>query len=110
MTRYWNCKLRGEGEPAMLYVETNDAAIEHDMTLPPGRSLILSHAGMPKTDEEKHRALARAAFSIHSRRDDGGRLGELEEAGTIPPGLESFWTGGDGDTCSVVVFRGPSLQ
>jgi hypothetical protein len=96
MTKYWCTATTKNGKPVTLYVETYDAAIEHDLEQGPASSLIHSvlHGDIPPDEAQRHYALALGAFRIHVRAPGFSALGKIYEAESIPAGLEGFWSGG----------------
>ena len=108
MTKYWYTATTKDGKPVTLYVETYDAAIEHDLDQGPASSLIhlVWHGDVPAEEEERHYALALGAFSLHVRAPGFTHIGKVYEAESIPPGLGSSWSGGtlrEPQTCAAVV-------
>jgi hypothetical protein len=115
MTKYWVIGTKKNGEPVNLYVETNDAAVEHDLEQAPSGSLIFGYAVggfIPVNDVDKHLALAHGAFSLHVRAPEFTSAGKIYETDSIPKGLEGFWCGGtlkEPHTCAVVIYEQPCV-
>ena len=112
MTKYWYTATTKHGKPVTLYVETYDAAIEHDLEQGPARSLIHSVllGDVPLGEEERHYALALGAFRLHVRAPGYTPVEKIYEAESIPKGLKGTWSGGalnDPQTCAVVVYDDP---
>ena len=99
------------GKPITLYVETYDAAIEHDLAQGEVGSLIryATGGGVPGDEAERHCALALGAFMRRTREPALEPVGKIYETDSIPKGLESFWSGGSvkDQTCAVVVYEQP---
>ena len=112
MTKYWYAATTKDGKRVTLYVETYDAAIEHDLEQAPSGSLIYWAAfhEIPTDEEQRHRALARGAFMRHTKAPGFMPVEKIYETDSIPKGLEDFWAGGtvkEPQTCAVVVYEQP---
>jgi len=110
MTKYWYTATTKDGKPVTLYVETYDAAIEHDLEQGVARSLIHSvwDGAAPSDETERHRCLARGAFMLHVMAPGFTPIGKIYEAESIPQRLKGTWSGGtlkDPQTCATVVFE-----
>jgi hypothetical protein len=110
MTKYWYTATTKDGKPVTLYVETYDAAIEHDLEQGPASSLIHSvwHGDAPAEEDQRHHALALGAFRLHVRAPGFTPIGEIYEAESIPPRLGHSWSGGtlgESQTCATVVYE-----
>jgi hypothetical protein len=110
MTKYWYAATTKDGKPVTLYVETYDAAVEHDLEQGPTSSLIhlVSVGDIPVSEEERHYALALGAFNLHVRAPGFTPVGKVYEAESIPTNLEGVWSGGtlqEPQTCAVIVYE-----
>jgi len=112
VTKYWYAATTKDGKPITLYVETYDAAIEHDLEQAPASSLIywVFLHDVPTDDEQRHYALALGAFRRHTMAPGFTPVGKIYETDAIPKGLESSWVGGtikEPETCAVIVYEQP---
>jgi hypothetical protein len=110
MTKYWYTATTKNGKRVTLYVETYDAAIEHDLERGPSSSLIdfVVHGDVPADDQQRHYALALGAFRLHVTAPGFTPVGKIYEAESIPSGLKGVWAGGtlkEPQTCAVVVYE-----
>ncbi len=113
MVKYWYAATTKDGKPVTLYVETYDAAIEHDIEQAPSSSLIYwasSHT-IPADEERRHHALALGAFRRLTVAPGYTPVAKMYETDSIPKGLEDSWVGGNikgPSVCAVVVYEQPS--
>jgi hypothetical protein len=112
MIKYWCAATTKEGKPVKLYVETYDAAIDHDVEQAPSCSLIYWASGhsIPTDEEQRHHALALGAFRRHTMAEGYTPVGEIYETDSIPKGLEDSWVGGtvkEPAVCAVIVYEQP---
>jgi hypothetical protein len=112
MTKYWYTATSQNGKRLTLYVETYDAAIEHDLQQAPAGSLIhcVTDAA-PASEQDRHAALALGAFTRHVAARGLAPITKIYEADSIPKSLDSFWLGGfkEPQTCTVIVFEKPVI-
>jgi len=111
MTKYWKAEgVRGSRQIA-LYVETNDAAVEFDVSLWPASALMAGAVDtIPPAGEPRHRALAQGALVEYLRSAQVSSVGIVSEVWSIPAGLKNTWIGGkpgDPGTCVAVIHEEP---
>ena len=96
----------------ILYVETNDHAVELDLDQPASASIIRFSGlfnGRPKSLDEKHHALAWGILRMWAEGHSPDKVGNMRETVGIPTGLRNWTIGGTSSgkdsVCAAKVWR-----